>query len=181
MSLESADALSPHDRVFLVGPMGAGKTTIGKALASKLGLQFVDSDHEIERRCGVKIPIIFELEGEAGFREREVTVIDQLSARAGVLLSTGGGAVLREESRARLHERGTVVYLHAKPDVLWHRTRGDRNRPLLATDDPRARIESMYVQRDPLYREVAHFVIETGQSSPRELAGRIAEILRPAA
>lgn len=165
------------ERVFLVGPMGAGKTTIGRALAQRLQLDFVDSDLEIERRCGVKIPIIFELEGESGFRDREAIVIDDLSQRSRVLVATGGGAVLRAESRDRLKSRGTVVYLHAPPQVLWQRTRGDRNRPLLQTSDPRARIEAMYLERDALYREVAHTVIDTGEANPREIAHRIAEAL----
>lgn len=164
-----------HERLFLVGPMGAGKTTIGRTLAQRLSLAFVDSDAEIERRCGVKIPIIFELEGEPGFRMREAQMIDELSQRDRVLLATGGGAVLSAENRARLRERGFVIYLHAPPEILFERTRGDRNRPLLNTADPRARVEAMYTERDALYRDVAHLVVETDRAGPREIASRIVE------
>ena len=122
--------------LFLVGLMGAGKTTIGRVLARRLKLRFYDSDHEIERRCGVKVPLIFEIEGEAGFRAREQPLIAELCALQGIVLATGGGAVLDPESRKRLAEGGTVVYLNARPEDLYERVRHDRNRPLLATADP---------------------------------------------
>jgi shikimate kinase len=151
--------------IFLVGLMGAGKTTVGRALAQRTGLQFVDSDHEIERREGCSIAEIFARDGEAGFRDIEAAVIDELTRRHGIVLATGGGAVLREASRRALHGRGSVVYLRASPDELAHRTRHDRNRPLLQTADPRARLRELFRQRDPLYREAAHFVIDTGRPS----------------
>lgn len=160
-------------KLFLVGLMGAGKTTAGKALARRLGLAFVDADHEIERRCGVKIPVIFELEGEAGFRDREAQVIDELTQRDGIVLATGGGAVLREQNRAHLSARGTVIYLRAAPHDLWLRTRQDKNRPLLQTADPKAKLEQLYAERDPLYREVADFIVDTGKPSVTQLVNLV--------
>lgn len=142
--------------------MGAGKTTVGKLLAKTTGREFIDSDHEIEKRTGVKIPLIFELEGEAGFRKREAMVIADLVAMDNIVLATGGGVVLLPENRQELKSHGKVIYLCASVNELCHRTRGDRNRPLLQTQDPRARLEMLYQQRDPLYREVADQVVETG-------------------
>lgn len=153
--------------------MGAGKTTIGRTLARKLGVPFADSDHEIEKRCGTAIPVIFELEGEPAFRNREVEVIASLLTEPAIVLSTGGGAVIRTETRERLCREDCVVYLHATPDVLYQRTRTDRNRPLLATGDRRATIERLYRERDPLYREVATLIIETGQPKPVAIADAI--------
>ena len=127
--------------VFFIGLMGAGKTTVGRAIAKRLDRPFYDSDHEIEARTGVKIPIIFEHEGEGGFRARESLVIDELTQRDGIVLATGGGAVLDPNNRAWLSERGLVIYLRAHPHDLWLRTRRDKNRPLLQTDDPRAKLE----------------------------------------
>ena len=165
--------------LFLVGMMGAGKTTIGRLLARRMKRAFVDSDHEIEQRCGVSVPVIFDIEGEPGFRAREAQMIAELTARDGIVLATGGGAVLDAESRQRLATRGTVVYLHAAPADLYERVRQDKNRPLLATADPLARLESLYAERDPLYRSVADIVVDTGrQSAPvlvRHLLGRLEE------
>ncbi len=149
-------------RIFLVGPMGAGKTTIGRRLAKSLRRKFIDSDQEIERRTGASIALIFDVEGEAGFREREKRIIDELSGLDDVVLATGGGAVLAEENRTALSERGFVVYLHADIDQLVDRTRRDANRPLLNTEDPAARLRGLMEQRDPLYREVADLIIDTG-------------------
>ena len=159
--------------VILIGLMGAGKTTVGRALARKLGRTFLDSDHEIEARTGVKIPTIFEHEGEAGFREREAEVIDDLTQRDGIVLATGGGAALRLDNRERLKTRGTVVYLCAHPHDLWLRTRRDKSRPLLQTEDPRGRLEALFAVRDPIYREVAHCVMETGRPSINSLTASI--------
>ena len=156
--------------VFLVGMMEAGKTTAGRILARRLKRTFYDSDQEIERRCGVKIPVIFDIEGEAGFRQREAAAIAELTALEDVVLATGGGAVLAPASRRHLAARGTVVYLHARPAALYERVRQDKNRPLLATDDPLARLEALYVERDPLYREVADIVVDTGRQSAQSLA-----------
>lgn len=163
--------------VFLVGMMGAGKTSVGKVLAKRFGKAFHDSDHVIEERTGVKIPVIFEIEGEPGFRARESAAIDELSALTNIVLATGGGAVLDPDNRAKLRERGTVVYLRAAVKDLVHRTRHDRNRPLLQATDPRARLTELYEQRDPLYREVAHIVIDTGSQSLSSLVGRLEALL----
>lgn len=148
--------------IFFVGLMGAGKTTVGRMLAKRLGKEFYDSDHEIERRTGVNIPLIFELEGEDGFRRRESAVIEDLARHHGIVLATGGGAVLRPENRQALMRNGTVIYLRANVEDLWQRTRNDRNRPLLQTADPRSRLEQLVAERDPLYREVADIIIDTG-------------------
>jgi shikimate kinase len=151
--------------LFLVGLMGAGKTTLGRQLARRLDKPFVDADHELEARLGVRIPTIFEVEGEAGFRDREEAVIDELSRRSGIVLATGGGAVMREQSRVRLRENGTVLYLHAEPETLWQRLRNSRQRPMLHGNDPRNRLVELYQLRDPLYREVADHVIESDREA----------------
>lgn len=172
----------PRENVFLVGLMGAGKTSVGKMLAKRLGKTFHDSDHVIEARTGVRIPVIFEIEGEAGFRAREAAVIDELTALDNIVLATGGGAVLSSANREALRARGTVVYLRASVDELWNRTRHDRNRPLLQTEDPRGRLAQLHEQRDPLYREVAHIVLDTGTQSLKSLIGRLeASLARRAA
>jgi shikimate kinase len=163
--------------LYLVGMMGAGKTTIGRLLARRLKLRFVDSDHEIERRCGVKVPLIFDIEGEPGFRSRESQTLAELTALEGIVLATGGGAVLADDNRRRLAARGTVIYLCAKPEDLYERVRQDRNRPLLATPDPLARLRELYVQRDPLYREAADVVVDTGRQTVQSLARTLADQL----
>lgn len=143
--------------------MGAGKTTVGRALAKRLGKKFIDSDHEIEARTGTSIPCIFEIEGEESFRRREAEVIRDLTARDGIVLATGGGAILDPQSRAYLKSRGTVVYLRASVSSILHRTSHDKNRPLLQTADPRKKLEELTRQREPLYSEVADIVIDTGR------------------
>lgn len=153
--------------------MGAGKTTVGRLLASRLRRDFLDSDHEIEARCGVKVSIIFEIEGEDGFRNREAAVIKELTSRAGIVLATGGGAVLRPGTRLLLASRGVVVYLHAQPHDLCLRTSHDKNRPLLLAPDPLARLEQLYAQRDPLYREIADLIVETGRQSIQVLLKQV--------
>ena len=160
-------AVKRANNIFLVGLMGAGKSTIGRQLAKELGWEFVDSDHEIEARTGASIPLIFDVEGEAGFRLREKKVIDELSRREGVVLATGGGVVLDPENRAHLAARGVVVYLCATADQLYARTAKDRNRPLLQTPDPRGKLQNLLAQRDPLYREIADLVVDTGKRSVR--------------
>jgi shikimate kinase len=147
--------------VFLIGPMGAGKSAVGKALARRLGYAFVDSDAEIERRTGVDIAYIFEREGEAGFRAREREVIAELTLRPDTVLATGGGAVLLPENRADLAARGFVVYLEASVERQLERTRFDRRRPLLATGDRRARLEELIAIREPLYRSIAAYCVST--------------------
>ena len=162
----NAPVLSAVDRrpaVFLVGMMGAGKTTVGRRLAARMGLAFVDADRELEARLGVPIPTVFELEGEAGFRRRESALIAELTCRDSLVLATGGGVVLDPENRRALHDRGCVVYLRAAVPELWQRLRRDRQRPLLQTSDPRGRIESLLAAREPLYIEAAHLVVETGR------------------
>jgi shikimate kinase len=166
--------------VYLVGMMGAGKTTAGRLMARRLKRPFYDSDLEVERRCGVKVPVIFEIEGEGGFRAREAGVIAELTALQDVILATGGGAVLAEANRRALAANGTVIYLHAPPAALYERVRQDKNRPLLATGDPRARLEELYAVRDPLYREIADMVIETGRQSVQTLARDILVRLKDA-
>lgn len=160
--------------IFLIGPMGAGKSTIGRQLARALRAQFFDSDHVIEERTGAGIPLIFELEGESGFRAREKAVIDELTQRQGVVLATGGGAVLDPENRARLAARGRVIYLQTSVEQQLARTARDRNRPLLQTQDPRARLEELLRVRDPLYRETAHLTINT---NGRRVGAVVKEIL----
>jgi shikimate kinase len=179
MSGDSAGAPSnaSSTNIFLVGLMGAGKTSVGRLLARRLGKSFVDSDQEIERITGVRIPVIFEIEGEAGFRAREGRILSELAARSNVVLATGGGAVLSEQNRRLLSQRGRVVYLRAAPLDLWQRTRQDRNRPLLHTSDPLARLTELFAERDPLYREIAHVIIDTGNQSLSSLAHRLEQKL----
>jgi shikimate kinase len=165
------------ENIYLVGLMGAGKTTVGRLLARRLKLRFLDSDQEIERRCGVKIPLIWEIEGEAGFRGREAQVIAELTAQQGAVLATGGGAVLLDDNRKHLAARGTVIYLRASPEDLYQRVRHDRNRPLLATVDPLARLRELYAERDALYRGVADLVVDTGSQSVQALARALLEKL----
>jgi shikimate kinase len=153
--------------------MGAGKSTVGKLLAKKLGRRFLDADHVIEDRCGVKIPVIFEMEGEDGFRKREAQAIKDITAEHELILATGGGAVLRPENRQFLSERGTVIYLHANPIELWHRTKGGEGRPLLKNGDAKKILENLYAIRDPLYREIADYVIETGKPSVNQLVNTL--------
>jgi shikimate kinase len=159
--------------------MGAGKTTVGRQLAKRLAKTFHDSDHEIEARTGVRVAVIFEIEGEPGFRKRETEVLAQLLELENIVLATGGGIVLDPENRARLKQRGLVVYLHAQPKDLWQRTRHEKSRPLLHTANPRARIEELYRIRDPLYREVADLVIETGKQNVGVLVNQLLEQLGP--
>jgi len=161
------------NNIYLVGMMGAGKTTVGRLLARRLKLPFIDSDKEIESRCGVKIPLIFEIEGEGGFRSREAQVLAELTALEGVVLGTGGGAALLEDNRSRLAATGTVIYLRARPEDLYERVRHDRNRPLLATGDPLGRLRELFVERDPLYRSIADLTVDTGRQGVNALARQL--------
>lgn len=163
--------------LILVGPMGAGKSTIGRLLAKELRLPFRDSDKEIEVRTGADIPWIFDVEGEQGFRDREQAVIADLAQDEGVVLATGGGAVMRPENRAALRAGGRVVYLHASIDQQIGRTAKDRNRPLLRGPDPRKVLTDLMAIRDPLYREIADLVIETDERPPRIVVHEIMERL----
>lgn len=168
--------------IFLVGPMGAGKTTVGRRLAEARGLEFIDSDHEVEARTGVDIAYIFEKEGEAGFRRREAAAIAELTRRQGLVLATGGGAVLDADSRKALAAQGFVVYLHASIDQQQARTDRSDNRPLLQGGNRRETLERLFLIRDPLYREIADLVLHTDGRNARALAREIEEHLaRPAA
>lgn len=169
----------PHNRpttrkfqsgnLILVGMMGSGKTTVGRALAKHMGRPFVDSDEEIQKRTGVTVTHIFDVEGEAGFRQREMAVIRDLLECSDMVLATGGGVVLAEQNRELLGQNGIVIYLRASVHDLWQRTRHDRNRPLLQTDDPHARLTELYQQRDPLYRQVADIVVQSTKQSVQAL------------
>lgn len=159
--------------LFLVGPMGAGKSTVGRRLAQVLGREFVDSDREIEQRTGASIPTIFELEGEAGFRVREKMVLAELTRRQGIVLATGGGVVLSPDNRRCLKEGGLTIYLHTSVDEQLRRTRQDPHRPLLQTPDPRSRLEALLEVRDALYREVADWIVPTDGRHVRQVINAI--------
>lgn len=167
--------------VYLVGMMGAGKTTVGRALAPRLGLGFVDTDRILVERTGVPIVTIFEIEGEEGFRRREAAVLAELSALGRRVVATGGGMVLSEANRDLMRATGTVVYLRARAEALWQRMRHDTTRPLLATPDPRATIAELLEKREPLYRQAAHLIVDTGAQSASTLAARVAAALRQSA
>ena len=153
--------------------MGAGKTTVGRLLARRLKARFIDSDQEIVAATGVSIPTIFEIEGESGFRKRESETIDRLSREENIVLATGGGAVLDAQNRQLLQTRGTVVYLFATPETLHERTRRDTGRPLLQVDDRLKRLRDLYEQRDPLYREIAHIIVEVGRTPAPQVVRKI--------
>ena len=163
--------------IFLVGPMGVGKTTVGRALAEHLGIDFYDSDQEIEVSTGADIPWIFDVEGESGFRSREIRMIDQLSKKKNIVLATGGGAVLSRDNRQRLKKRGVVVYLCASIKQQVMRTSREKNRPLLQTSSLEKRIRELMEIRDPLYREVADIVVDTKRSNPKSVSRDIGERL----
>jgi shikimate kinase len=176
---DRAAAAGPADapNIFLVGLMGAGKTSVGKVLARRLGKTFFDCDQEIERATGVGVPVIFEIEGEEGFRQRESRMLAELTGGQDIVLATGGGAILSEENRGLLSRNGIVVYLRATPHDLWQRTRHDRNRPLLQTPDPLAKLTELHTERDPLYREIADVIVDTGHQSVSSLVHRLEQKL----
>ena len=163
--------MSAKNNIYLVGMPGAGKTTVGRQLARRMQRSFIDADQEIEARTGVGIPLIFDIEGEQGFRDRESKVLVELGSQSKLIVATGGGAVLRPENRLALKEGGIVVYLHATPRLLFERTRLDHNRPLLQVADPMKKIEELFAVRDPLYREVADITINS-------LAGSISHLVK---
>ena len=165
--------------LFLTGPRGAGKSTIGRQLSRQLRMTFYDSDREIENRTGVDIPLIFELEGEQGFRKRERLVIDELTSLPDIVLATGGGAILDADNRKHMAERGLVIYLHASVNQQLARTKHDRNRPLLQTDNPRQRLDDLMQLRDPLYREIADLVIDTDGKRVMAVVNQIIRKLKP--
>ena len=161
------------NNIFFIGLMGAGKTTIGKILAKHLNKHFYDTDIEIEKRTGVKIPVIFDLEGEAGFRKRETAVIQELAENDNIVMATGGGAVIAEENRQWLKQHGYVIYLRANVNDLWHRMRNDKHRPLLQNVDVRAKLEQLYHQRNPLYTETASLIVDTGSQPVANILNQI--------
>ncbi|MBS1270024.1 MAG: Shikimate kinase 1 [Gammaproteobacteria bacterium] len=164
--------------VFLIGPMAVGKTTIGKQLAKRLQLKFIDSDLEIENRTGASIGLIFDVEGEAGFRDREEKMIAELTALNGIVLATGGGAVLRERNRKALRKSGVVVYLCASVESQLERTKASKHRPLLETQDRRAALQFLLEVREPLYRQEADLIVNTNQLSSGQAAKQIARKLQ---
>ncbi len=166
------------NNIYFIGLMGAGKTTIGRLLAKQLGREFYDSDHEVERKTGVKIPLIFELEGESGFRKRETAAIEELSQMDNLVVATGGGAVLLEENRAFLKNTGKIIYLRAKVNDLYQRTRSDKSRPLLQGANPKQKLEELYTVRDPIYTALADYIVDTGAQSANEITARIEQILQ---
>ena len=174
------------ERIFLVGMMGAGKSTVGRLLARRCGFDFIDCDRELEARSGVSIATIFELEGEESFRRREAALIDELTQRPRTVLATGGGAILSAENRRHLRDRGLVVYLRASVDEILRRTQKDRARPLLQTPDRRARIAQLLAEREALYEEIADVTVQSSAGNPNRLVGklledeRVAEVLRGA-
>ena len=167
--------------LFLVGMPGSGKSTLGRLLAKRLGKAFYDADSELERRLGVSIPVIFELEGEPGFRDREQAIIAEFVQHTHTIFATGGGAVLREVNRDCLKQNGSVLYLHATPETLWERTKRSKHRPLLQAPDPFERLKEIYAFRDALYRETADFVVESDQEQVIRLAQRLEQQLRASA
>ena len=166
--------MNPAPNLFFIGPMGAGKTTIGRGVAELLGLPFHDLDHAIQAHCGADIPLIFDIEGECGFRERESAALAELAAHSDIVLATGGGAVLAEENRHLLRARGFIVYLETTVDEQLQRLARDRKRPLLAAPDRRERLLAMAAKRDPLYREIADLIVPAG---PRKGTAQVAQRL----
>jgi len=165
------------DNIFLIGPMGVGKTTIGKRLARRLDKKFVDSDREIEKRTGASINLIFDVEGEQGFRDRESRLIDELTSDRGIVLATGGGAILADTNRKILKDRGIVVYLAATPELLLKRTAYDQNRPLLNTDDKPGRIKSLLSERTPLYAAIADISVTVDRMTIRQVLDEITDYI----
>jgi len=164
--------------IYFIGLMGAGKTTIGRLIAKQLEMTFYDSDYEIERKTGVKIPLIFELEGEAGFRKRETAALEELSQLHNVVMATGGGAVLLPENRALLKNNGIIIYLRGNVDDLWIRTRHDKTRPLLQGGNIKQKLEQLYSVRDPIYTTLADFIVPTGAQSALEITNHIEQLLK---
>ena len=168
--------MSKANNIFLIGPMGAGKTTIGRQLAKKIAHEFYDSDHEIEQRTGADIPLIFEIEGEEGFRKRESQVITELVAKENIVLSTGGGAVLKQENRQVLKDNGLIVYLKSSPEKLFKRTENDKRRPLLESDDRMKQIEKILSEREPLYIELADEIVETTTMTIKKIIHKLQKL-----
>lgn len=178
LNTKNSDIESIPGNIILVGMMGSGKTTVGKLLANLVGKTFIDVDHEIQKRTGVGIPVIFEIEGEAGFRKRESEILRDIVKQQNIVLATGGGAILHPDNRALLRQYGTVIYLCAPVTELRRRTYLDKNRPLLQTGNVHARLLELFTQRDPLYRETAHIVMDSGRQSVRAFVQKLIQKLR---
>lgn len=176
--MSDSTATGTSNRIFLIGPMGSGKTTVGRHLARRLGMDFLDLDLELQKRCGVEVAVIFDIEGEAGFRERESALLDELSHRDGLVLATGGGSVLSEENRRILSERGLVVYLQTSVDQQLQRLERDKQRPLLQAPDRRRRLTELAELRDPIYESCAHLVIRSANIAPTAMAAAVARRVR---
>ncbi len=176
--LNTKHSVTSQQNIFLVGLMGVGKSTIGKKLAARLGVDFIDCDHELERRMGVTVNTIFEIEGEAGFRQRETTLLEELTDQKYGVVATGGGVVTQAVNREILKQQSRVLYLNAPLDLLWSRLRYCKNRPLLQTENPRQRLKALLQQRDPLYREVASDVIRVSRGPANQLVRKIELILK---
>jgi shikimate kinase len=170
--------VSKTNNIIFIGFMGAGKTTVGKQIAKQLGKKFFDTDHEIEKRTGVKIPVIFDLEGEAGFRKREAAVIKDLMQLDNVVMATGGGAVLSAENREALKSNGYIIYLRATVNDLWKRMRYDKQRPLLQNVDVRKKLEQLYNERHPIYTDTANVIVDTGQQPAGMLVNQIKKLIQ---
>lgn len=169
---------SAGDNIVLIGPMGSGKTAVGKALANILGKQFVDTDHLIEERCGTDIPWIFDIEGEEGFRKRETSALEEVSAMVNAVIATGGGVIMTPANRSLLKQLGKVVYLTAPLNVLFQRVARDKSRPLLQVEDPYAAYEKIFRQRDPVYRELADVIYQGNENnSPQDVARKLVDRL----
>ena len=168
--------MKQSENIYLIGLMGAGKTTIGRQLARTLKLPFYDSDKAIEEHTGVDVATIFEFEGEEGFRNREQKMLKELTQLKGIVMATGGGAILREENRQLLTQNGFVIYLYCDMDTLLERTRRDTQRPLLDTEDPKSRLESLFAERQPLYSVSADLTVDTGVMQSKDVVTHILEI-----
>jgi shikimate kinase len=166
------------NNIYFIGLMGAGKTTIGRLIAKQLGMVFYDSDHEIERKTGVKIPLIFELEGVDGFRKRETAALEELCQLENIVMATGGGAILLPENRELLKNNGKIVYLRASVHDLWLRTRNDKSRPLLQGGNIRQKLEQLYIDRDPIYSALADCIVDTGAQSANEITSYIEQLIK---
>ena len=166
--------------IYLVGMMGAGKTTLGKALARRLERRFIDTDKLLVERTGAPVATIFEVEGEAGFRRREAALLHELASEQDCVVATGGGTILDPENRRVMRESGTVIYLRARVEHLWERTRHDTSRPLLANDDPKGTLTRLLAERDALYREAAHLIVDTGTQGASTILQRVLSALQPA-
>jgi shikimate kinase len=169
--------VKPRSNIYLVGLMGVGKSTVGKKLANRMGVPFIDCDQELERRNGVTVTTIFDIEGESGFRKRETRLLEEFAGKEMGIVATGGGVVTQEANRVLLKQKGVVIYLNASVDLLWSRLRYCKNRPLLETENPKERLRALFEQRDPLYREVSEIIVDVGKGSALNTVRKIEQVL----